>query len=225
MSDRDFQPSAFSTKSEDPLCNSDHYTPSSDTLLKYEDLAPLADLNDPPLDLGEPAFMDLFTESEPSQERENVVCDCLLPAAHLTSSLGYTYCNFHVYDQAAIAEILTPWMLQFETSGSEEITDPGHLFSTDNDTFTLAGLDDDWETIGLQLSPTQRRSYPPLDDDDLGYMALDRDASLTIFPWHTSICSDFSCFCDLGSTTLNQRALDLDSEDEDIAEEEAVLDF
>lgn len=79
------QTSTFITKSDDPLCNSDHSAPSSDMLLEYDE-------DGSPLDLGETGFMDLFTESESSQDAGNLVCGCLLPAAHLTHDLGDISC-------------------------------------------------------------------------------------------------------------------------------------
>jgi hypothetical protein len=182
------------------------------------------DPSDPPLDLDEPAFMDLFTEFEPPQDAENMVCEHLLPTTHLINDQGYT-CNFHVYIQAATTGILILWMSQVETPDSEETTDAGHLFRANNDGFTLVGLDDDWETIGLQPSPSQRRDRSFLDDDDLGCMDLDLDASSTGFPWHADTGSDVLCHYDLGSAVLDQPVLDLDSDNEEIAEEEAVLDF
>ena len=182
------------------------------------------DLSDPPLDLDEPAFMDLFTEFESSQDAETMVCGHLLPATHLTKDQGYTYCDLHVYGRAAAAGILILWMSQVGTPNPEETANTGHLFRADNDAFTLVGLDDSWETIGLQPSPAQRRDRSFL-DDDLGCADLDLDASSTGFPWHAGTRSDVPCFCDLGSSALDQPVLDLDSDNGEIAEEEAVLDF
>jgi len=68
---------------------------SSDTLVEYGDSTPFEDPNEQPLDLFETAFMDLFTESEPSQGTGNVVRNCLLPAARLINDLGHTSCKFH----------------------------------------------------------------------------------------------------------------------------------
>ena len=109
----------------------------------------------------------------------------------------------------------------------EETTDTGHFFRANNDAFTLVGLDDDWETIGLQPapSPTQRRDRSLLDDDDPGCMDLHLDASPTVFPWHVDIRSGIPCYHDPGSAALDQPVLDLDSDSEEIAGEEAVLDF
>lgn len=181
------------------------------------------DLSDPPLDSDEPAFTDLFTEFECSQDAENMVCDHLLPATHLTNDQGYVYCDFHAYDQAATAGILMISMPQVETSDPEEITDAGHLFRANNDAFTLIGLDEDWETIGPQPSPTQKRDCSFL--DDLGCMDLDLDALSTGFPWHAGTRPDVLCYRDLSSTALDQSVLEMDSDSEEIAEEEVVLDF
>lgn len=79
----------FSDKSED-------YVTPSGALLEYEDPSPFVDPSDPPLDLDEPAFMDLFTETESFRDTENMVCDYLLPTAHLTNGIGYSYCDFRV---------------------------------------------------------------------------------------------------------------------------------
>jgi len=219
------QGSTFITKSDHPSQSSDHYTPSSDALLEYDDSGPFEDPDNPPLDPDETAFMDLFIESEPSQDIGNMVCDCLLPAAHLTNDLGYTSCNFHIYGSTAAAEILTFRIIQFKTLGLEATADTGHLIKANDDVFTLAGLDDDWESIDPQPNPTQRRENPPPDDYDLHCMALDLDASSAGLPWHVSTRSDVSRFYDIGTDALDQSVLDLDSDDEEMGEEEAILDF
>lgn len=109
-------------------------------------------------------------------------------------------------------------------SGPKETADTDCLFEAGDDALTLAGLDDDWETIGLRSNLTQERSDSSL-DNDLGYMALDLDASPTVFPWHASARSDAPCFHDLSSPALDQVMLDLDSDNEETAEGETVLDF
>lgn len=98
-----YQGSAFITKSDDALYSPDNYIPSSDTLLEYDNSEPFEDLDDAPLDSDEASFMDLFTESESSQDTGNTVCDYLLPAAYLTNDLGCT-CNFRIYDSAVVAD-------------------------------------------------------------------------------------------------------------------------
>ena len=168
--------------------------------------------------------MDLFTESESSQDTEAMVCDLLLFTAHLINDLGYTSCDFHIYDQATAAEKLTFWMPQFETLDPEETFDTGHLFKADTDSFTLAGLDDDWETTDLQPASTQRqRSF--FDGDVLGCITLDLGAPLTGFPWYASTCSDVPLFYECGAVTLDQPVLDLDLDEEGTTEEEVVLEF
>lgn len=89
----------------------------------------------------------------------------------------------------------------------------------------MAGLDDEWETIDLQPNPAQRREHSFLDYGDLSCMTLNLDAPLTGFPWHASACSDVSRFHELGATTLVQRALDPDLDDEEMNEGEGVLNF
>jgi len=223
-SDGHCQASTFITKSDHPSQSSDHYTPS-DALLEYDDSEPFEDPGNPPLDPDETAFMDLFIESESSQDIGNMVCDCLLPAAHLTNDLGYTSRNFHIYGSTAAAEILTLRITQFETLGLDAAADAGHLFETNDDVFTLAGLDDDWESINPQPNPTQRRENAPPDDYDLRCMALDLGASSTGFHRHASTRWDVPrFFYDLGTAASDQPVLDLDSDDEEMREE-AVLDF
>ena len=214
------QASTFITKSDDPLHNSDHCIPSSDTLFEYASSTPFENLEDPRLDSDETMFTDLFTGSEPSQDIGNMVCDCLLPATYLIIDTECTSCNSHVYGQPAAVEILIPRMTQLETIGPEETAETGHLFEGETDAFTLAGLDDGWESISLQASPIQTWQHHFLGNNDLGYRAFDLDASPTEFP----TCPDIPRFCDLGTTTLEHPTLDLDSDDE-MGEEEAVLDF
>ncbi|KAF9651367.1 hypothetical protein BDM02DRAFT_3184620 [Thelephora ganbajun] len=112
----------------------------------------------------------------------------------------------------------------FETLGSQETADTGGLSEADADASTLAGLDDHWDSTDLEPNSTQRRELSFLDDDNLGYMTLDLDASSTGFPWHASTRSDISRFYGLDTATLDQPVLDLDSDDE-MYEEEAVLNF
>jgi hypothetical protein len=212
-SDGHRQASTFITKSDDTLCSSDHDIPSSDTLLEYDQSTPFEDPGDPPLGSDEIVFTNLFTEPEFPQGAVNMVCDCLLLITRLIDNPGYTPCNFHTYDQAAEAEILIFQTIQFETLVPEEAADTGHLYA---DVFTLGGLDGDWKSDDLQSNPTQRRKYSLLDDDDLGCMALDLDASSAGSHWHAS-----PWFRDLA--TLDHPMLDLDSDDE--MGEEAVLDF
>lgn len=93
------------------------------------------------------------------------------------------------------------------------------LFEGDTDDFTLAGLDDDWESIDLQPSLTVGPEHCFL--DELGYMSLDLDASSAGFFHHAG---DFSRHHDLGAA-LDQPVLDLDSEADEMGGEEMVLDF
>lgn len=88
----------------------------------------------------------------------------------------------------------------------------------------MVGLDSDLETISLQPSLTQKRDDSPLDNDP-DCMVLDLDASSTEFPWRASTRSDAPCFYNLSSAASDQFMLDLDSDDEEIAEGETVLDF
>lgn len=115
--------------------------------------------------------------------------------------------------------------IQLEPLCPEETSDTGHLFEANADVFTLAGLDDDWESIEVQPKFTQRREHSFLDDDGPGLdcVTLNLDAPSIGFSWHTSTRSDVSRFCDLGAAALDQPVLDLDSDDE--MGEEAVLDF
>jgi hypothetical protein len=82
-SDRNLQASVFSEKS-------DHCMTSSDALLEYEDPPLFVDPSDPPPDSDEPAFMDLFTESESSKGSENSVRDDL-PPRHSSNQWSRTY--------------------------------------------------------------------------------------------------------------------------------------
>lgn len=75
--------------------NSDLFALPSDTLLEHGDSEPFEGLNGSPLDSDETAFMDLFTESESSQDTAKMVRECLIPTAHLTRNLGCVACNFH----------------------------------------------------------------------------------------------------------------------------------
>lgn len=85
------------TKSDMALHNSDHSALSSDMLLECGAPETLEGLEDSLLDSDETAFMDLFTESESSQDTENAVRGCLLPTTHLIHNLGYVACNFHIW--------------------------------------------------------------------------------------------------------------------------------
>ena len=197
---------------------------SPDTLLDYEDSAPFEDPNGQHLASGETAFTDLLTESESFHDTGNMVCDRLLPAARLIDDLGHTSCNFYAHGQAAAAEILILQITQFETLGPEEPAGTCRPFEANTDLFTLAGLDDDWESTGLQPNPTQREDSI-LDDDDLSCVALDLGDPLTGFPWNASACSDTPRFYDVCTAAVDQPVLNLDSDDEDMGEEEVVLDF
>jgi hypothetical protein len=147
------------------------------------------------------------------------------PATHLTNGLGHTHCDFRAFFRAAIAEILILWILQFEILGPKETADAGCLFGAGDDALTLVGLDDDWGTIDLQPNLAQKRDDPPLDDNDPGCMARDLSASSTGLPWHANSRSDAPCFPNLDAAALDQFMLDLDSDDEEMAEGETVLDF
>lgn len=215
------QASTFITKSDNPLYSSDGYTLSSDTLLEYGDATPLGGSDDPPMDSDETSFTDLFTEPESSQDTGSMVCDYLRPSTHLISDPGHTSCNFNVYGHGAAAEILIFQMIRFETFGP----DMAHLSEENADAFTLAGLDYDWESIDLKPNPTQRQEHSFLDGNDLGCMALDPDAPSTGFLWHATTHSDVPRFDDLDAATLDQPVLDLDSDDEEMGDEEAVLVF
>ena len=113
-------------------------------------------------------------------------------------------------------------MIRFESLGPEETADTCHLFEANADVFTLVGLDDDWEPIGLEPNHTQDLEHSFLDDDDLDCMALDLDAS-SGFPCHARAGSDIPQCYDLGTKALDQPVLDMDSDDE--MGEESVLDF
>jgi hypothetical protein len=163
--------------------------------------------------------MDLFTESESSQDAENMVCEHLLPTTHLTNDQGYTPV-ISTYIQAATTEILILWMSQVETLRSPKKQLTLATFSrANNDAFTLVGLDDDWETIGLQPNP-------PRDETVLSLTTMISAVWILIwmllrldFPG-TRYLLGCSLFYDLGSATLDQPVLDLDSDNEEIAEEE-----
>lgn len=116
-------------------------------------------------------------------------------------------------------------MLQLEIPGPKGTIDTGCLFGAGDDALASVGLDGDWEMIGPQISLAQKRDGSSLDDHDPGYMVLDLDASSTEFPWHASPRSDAPCFYNLGSAALDQFMLDLDSDDEETAEGETILDF
>ena len=223
ISDGHCQASTFITKSDDPLYSSDHHMLSSDTLLEYDDSTQFEGPNDQPQDSGETAFIDLLTESEPSRDTGNMVCDRLPPAARLINDPGHTSCNFYAHSQAAAAEILILQITQFETLDPEEPAGTCHLFEVNTDLFALAGLDDDWEPIGPQQNSIQ--SDGSALDDDLGCVALDLGDPSTGFPWHASPCSDAPGFYDVCTATMDQPVLNLDSDDEDMDEEEVVLDF
>jgi len=223
ISDGHLQASTFITESDDPLCSSDRHMPPSDTLLEHDDSTPSEDPNDQPLDLGGISFMDLFTEPEPSQDTGNMVCDRPLPATHLIDDLGHSSCNFHAHDPAAAAEIPILQIIQFGALGPEDSASTGYHFEANTDLFTLAGLEDDWESIGLQPNSTQREDSD-LDCGALGCVALDLGDPSTGFPWHASTCSDISLFYDICTATMDQPVLSLDSDDEDMGEE-VVLDF
>lgn len=116
-------------------------------------------------------------------------------------------------------------MAQLETPRSREMTDVCFLFGGDAGVFTLAGLDDDWESIDLRASPVVGREHSFPDRNGLDCMPLDLDASSTGFLHPSSDCSEFSRYRDLG-TALDQPVLDLNSNDDDeIGEGEVVLVF
>lgn len=99
------------------------------------------------------------------------------------------------------------------------------VFKGDTDVFTLAGFDDDWDSIDLRSSLIvgQEDCFPG--DDELDCMSLDLDASSTGIPYHTSDLSDFSWHHHLGAA-LDHPVFDLDSDDDcDMGREEIVLDF
>lgn len=100
------QASAFIAKSDVSLHSSDRFALSTDALLGCGDPEPFEGPNNSPLDSDETAFTDLFTETEFSQDTVNVVCGCLIPAAHLTRNLGCVPCNSHTYGPPPAADIL-----------------------------------------------------------------------------------------------------------------------
>jgi hypothetical protein len=91
-----YQASAFITNSDVSLHDPDHSVLASDTLLERGDSKPFEGADHSPLDSVETTFVDLFTESESTQDTANMVCECLEFAAHLTRNLGYVTCNFHI---------------------------------------------------------------------------------------------------------------------------------
>jgi hypothetical protein len=106
----------------------------------------------------------------------------------------------------------------------EEMADVRFFFEGDADVFTLPGLDDDQESIGLRASPTLGREHFFL--DRLDSMPLGQDASSNGFLCHTSGLLDFPRYRDLGAA-LDQPVLNLDSEDDSVENggEEMILDF
>lgn len=111
-------------------------------------------------------------------------------------------------------------MTQLETRRPEEISDTCNL--GDTGVFTLAGLDDDLESIDLQPN----LDHPLLDGGESGCMVLDLDAPSAGFLCHASACPDASRFYDLCAALDQPVVLDLDSEDdEEMEKEEIVLDF
>lgn len=224
ISDGHCQASTSITESDDPLYSSDHHMLSSDTLLEQGDSTPSGDPDpeDLPLDSDETTFMDLFTETP--RDTGNKVCDSILPGDRLIDDLGHTFCNSHIYGQDAATKTLMLRMTQVGTLTPQEIPGVGPLFEANPGAFTLAGMDDGWESVDMQLNPTQRRDAPPLDDNDLGCVAPDPYALSTAFPWHLGTCSDILQFHDIGFVALGHDVLDLDSDDEEMGEE-LVLDF
>lgn len=211
------QASMLITNSDRPLHNSDHVALLSDTLPEYSGAGPFEGPDYSPLDPGETDFMDLFTESESSPYTGNAVRSCCQPVTHLTSNLGHPSSNFRIYSTPA-AGILMPRTTQ---SGSEETADT-YLFEEDAGGFTLAGLDDDWESVDLQLSPTERRERRLLDGNSLSLGLAAAPAELAP---HASACSDFSRFCDLDAALDDQPMLDLGSYEDDEMDRETILDF
>ena len=198
----------------------------SDTLLEYDDSTPSEDPSDQPQDLGEISFMDLFIEPEPLKDTGNTVRDRLPSAIRLIDDLGHTSCNFHKHDQAAAAEILMLQMIQFGALSPEDSAGTGHPFEANTNLFALAGLDDDWEPNDLRQNSAQTED-PALDYDALGCVAFDLSDPSTEFPWRTSTCLDISPLDDICTATMDQPVLILDSDDEDMGEEEeeVILDF
>ena len=96
------QASALITKPDVSLHNSDHLALSPDSPPEYNDSEHFEGLDHS----DETAFVDLFTESESSQDTANMVCECLLPAPHLTHNSGCVICDFHIYRSSTTAEIL-----------------------------------------------------------------------------------------------------------------------
>jgi hypothetical protein len=96
-----YQASTFIAKSDASLCDSDHFALASDALPEHDGSDTFEGLDGLPLDADEAAFVDLFTESESSQDTENMVCGCPIAAPHLTRNLGCVACNFHIYGSSA----------------------------------------------------------------------------------------------------------------------------
>ena len=115
-------------------------------------------------------------------------------------------------------------MAQLETLHPKETADDCILFEGDVDVFTLAGLDDDWESISPKASPTAGQGHPILDNDEPCSVSLCLDAPLTDFLYHGNDRSDFSQYHG-HDAVLDQPMLDLDSDDDEIDREEIVLDF
>jgi hypothetical protein len=211
------QASMLITNSNRPLHNSDHLALLSDTLPEYSGAGSFEGPDCSPLDPGETDFMDLFTESESSPYTGNAVRSCRQPVTHLTRNPGHTSSNFRIYSTPA-AGVLMPRTTQ---SGSEEMADT-YLFEEDASGFTLAGLDDDWESVDLQLSPTERREHSLLDGI---FLSLGLPAPPAELPRHASACPDVSRFCDLDAALDDQSILDLGSDEDDETGREIILDF
>jgi hypothetical protein len=189
------------------LHNSGHLSLFSDTLPEYSGAGPFEGPDYSPLDPCETDFMDLFTESEFSPYTGNAVRSCCQPITHLTNNSGHTSSNFRIHSTSA-AGVLIAWTTQF---GPEETADT-YLFEEDAGGFTLAGLDDDLESVDPQLSPTEGRERP----------LFDVPAEL---PWHASAYSDISRFCDLDDALDDQPMLDLGSDEDEEMGGEMILDF
>lgn len=116
-------------------------------------------------------------------------------------------------------------MTQLEMPNSKGTADDRSLFKGDADVvFTLAGLDDDWESIELRPSPTVGQGHAFLDIDELCFVPLCLDAPLTDFLHHANDRSDFSWYHNLGAG-LDQAVLDLDSDYDEMDKGGMVLDF
>jgi hypothetical protein len=113
---------------------------------------------------------------------------------------------------------------QLETLHPEEMSYSRNL--GDADVYTLAGLDDDRDSIDLQPSPIHGSEYSSLDGGDPGCRALGLDVSSTRLFCHTSALPDVSRFYDTCATLDQPVLLDLDSDDDEgMEKEEAVLNF